>query len=121
MKNQLILFGIIFFLITTVLCGCNEQTNIISGETSIKDIHENSDKYLNKTVIVKGKYNYIPEFVIDNSSNLLFLNISDALIKSKLVSQSDYKFTGIVKYGNPINQSSTFYYIYLEVIKIEPI
>ena len=121
MKKQLVIYCITILLIVIGLCGCGEQNNIITGDTSIKDINENSEKYLNKTVTVKGEYNFIPEYVIDQNSNYLLLHISNDINKSILVSQSEYRFTGIVSYGNPINQSSTFYYIYLEVIKIEPI
>ena len=120
MKKQLITIGIIVLFIGTFLCGCNEQTNIISGETSIKEINLNSNNYINKTVTVKGKYISLPEYVIYNDSNYLFLHMSNSINKSILVPQTEYRFTGVVKYGNPINQSSTFYYIYLEATKIEP-
>jgi len=121
MKKQLIIIGIISLLICIGLSGCNEQNNVISGETSIQDINENSDFYINKTVTVKGKYNAIPEWVIDDNTKYLLLHISNDINKSALIQDSEYRFTGIVKYGNPINQTSTFYYIYLEVTKFEQI
>jgi len=120
MRKKLVIFSIAVLFVVIGLCGCNQQTNIISGETSIKDINENSNEYLNKTVTVKGKYNSIPEWVIDDNSNYLLLHVSDAINKSTLIPQSEYRFTGIARYGNPINQSSTFSYIYLDVTKIEP-
>jgi hypothetical protein len=119
MKKQLVIYFITILLIVIGLCGCNEQNNIITGDTSIKDINENSEKYLNKTLTVKGEYNSIPECVIDNNGKYLLLNFSNVINKSLLRQQSEYRFTGILSYGNPINQSSTFYYIYLEVIKFE--
>ena len=120
MKKQIVIFCIVTLLIAIGICGCNEQNNFIAGDTSIKDINENSDKYLNKTLTVKGEYNFIPECVIDNDGKYLLLNFSNTINKSQLKQQSEYRFTGILSYGNPINQSSTFSYIYLEVTKFEP-
>jgi hypothetical protein len=116
MKKQLIIIGLITLLICIGLSGCNEQTI----EVSILEIKENGDKYINQTVTIIGVYN--PVAIFDNNHTVgLCINIPDEINKPTLINGSEYRFTGIVKFGKTPHIYILIQDIYLDVTKIESI
>lgn len=111
MKKQLIVFVIIFLLITVGLSGCNNQNN----EVSITEINEHANRYLNQTVTITAKYQV--GIISDSTNDYLQIDISNTTNKPTMVKDSIYKFTGIIKEY----QINLVTYIYLEVLKIEAV
>jgi len=124
MKKHLMQFGIIFLLICTVLSGCNTL-----GETSIDDITQHPNNYLNKEVTIKGTYPGasmadtldgnpgITFMVIDYSSGAIYVSIKEDIDTSMLITNGEYRFTGITKLYKPSPYSEM---IYIDVSKIQP-
>lgn len=116
MKKQLAIIGIFALLVCVGFSGC-----IVFGTTSIKDIVEHPNRFINQTVVVKGKYISLSlaDAVMDNKWNLYLLipsNISKPIPFSQL---SEYTFAGIVHYGKYWEDKEEV--LYLEVTKIETI
>jgi hypothetical protein len=112
MKNQLVILGIVALFVCVGLSGCSGL-----GTTSIKDIRDHPNRYINQTVTLQGTYQYMS--VYDNSGGILCLVIpSDVKQPTPFVFYSEYKFTGIVRYSNNMIYSATGG-LYLEVTRIE--
>jgi hypothetical protein len=116
MKKQLVIIGIVTLFVGVGLSGCNEV-----GITTIRDIKEHSDNYINKTATVVGKYRgFTGSYYSIHDENFSVLNAVDSknVIKpTPIDSDSEYKFTGIVRHGEIPN--TDIHGIYLEVTKIE--
>jgi len=115
MKKQLVIVGIIVILICVGLNGC-------VGETSIADIQAHSNNYINKTVTIRGQYSGGGSlyYIMDTKAGVSMIQAIDSnnIVKpTPVVSGSEYKFTGIVRYGSPMSYYPTS--LYLEVTKIE--
>ena len=129
MNKQLIIIGIIVLLVV-VLSGCVEQTNTEQNnnelsEISLKDISEHANKYINQTVIVRGEYwrsynatVYRIYDIIPDGISMLAKETNDITKPALFVLHSQYKFTGIVRYGE-LPSLSIGSELYLEVSKIE--
>jgi hypothetical protein len=115
MKKQLILIGILALLVSIELSGCSGVRL-----TSIKDIKEHPNRYINQTVVVKGKYISlnVTDAVIDGNWNINLLfptNITKPVPYAKY--KGDYIFTGIVRYGEYWQDKEEV--LFLDVTKIE--
>lgn len=120
MKKQLTIIGIIALFVCIGLSGC-QQSQQSSGETKITDIREHSNNYINQTVTLIAIYGSDIDtlcYVIEDSTGYIDALDSNNVVKpTPTISGSQYKFTGIVRYGRlPTFYSDT---IYLEVTKIE--
>jgi len=112
MKKQLVIFGIVALLICVGLSGCSGI-----GTTSIKDINEHPNRYINQTVTLQGSY--IGTIISDNSGGSLILVIPNHVAQpNPFVFYSEYKFTGILRYSKDMIYIATKG-LYLEVTKIE--
>lgn len=82
----------------------------------------NLNKYINQTVTVQATYYGIGNtsyyMIMDSTMSIYATETNNVVKPTPLVSASQYKFTGIVRYGKPPG-----YYlsddVYLEVTKIE--
>ena len=123
MKKQLLIIGIIVLLITVGLSGC-QQSSQSSVITSIGDIHANANKYINQTVTVQATYYGVGGnsyyMIMDSTMSIYATETNNVVKPTPLVSASQYKFTGIVRYGQP---PGSFFSpdVYLEVSKIEAV
>jgi hypothetical protein len=120
MKKQLVIIGIVAILVSVVLSGCNGF-----GTTSIKEILEHPNRYINQTVVIMGKYlDYGTEDgiregnVTDEQNAFIFIKIPSSVGRpDPFVTTAKYKFTGIVRYGELYKYAREG--PYLEVTKIE--
>jgi hypothetical protein len=122
MRKISLLLIIFMLIITGILSGCNEQSSDgpedsvdSTEETSMIDIKEDPDKYINQTVTVRAEYNgtYGNYHYIKDSNITLRVTESDDIVKpSSLVLDSTYLWTGTVRY---------YLGVYLEVTKIKAI
>lgn len=129
MKKIIIVTSIIVLIIIEVLSGCQIQECPSPSENkpiAVGCILQHPDRYLNKSVTIKGVYggnsnfnaSWGPTPSIDyanvpDSLNLIFL---EKVITSVLIPTKDYYFAGVVKeYKN----EGGLHRVYLEVSKIE--
>lgn len=134
-KKELIL-GITLMLLVVGLSGCNDEVSEqLSGETSIKDITEHPDNYINQTVTVRAYISiikdlehpiytlfYSPGYVnvrTSETSYIRAIETDDTVKPTPFDNTAEYKWTGIVRYGvlplDYLNET------YIELIKIEEI
>jgi hypothetical protein len=118
MKKQLVIIGIVALLVCIGLSGCQQ----LSGETSIADILTHSNNYINKTVTIRGQYMpagsiYSIMNVKDGQGYITAIDSNSVIKPTPLVPGSEYKFTGIVRYG--IMPNTGMLGLYFEVTKIE--
>jgi len=120
MRKQLIIVGIIILLIVVGLSGCNEQ----SSKSTISDMYRHSNTYINQNVTIIGNsslYSSDNYWITDSTGASIIATNSNNVIKpTPLVTGSQYKFTGIVRYGQPpgCDMANT---VYLVVTKIEAV
>lgn len=96
MKKQLVVIGIVAMLVCVGLSGCqNTGKNIVS----IGELNANPEKYINKTVTVRG---FIVVNIIEDTSNLnsIIFKYSDNFSEMNKVNSGEFYFTGIFKYGD---------------------
>jgi hypothetical protein len=110
MKKQLVIIGIVTLLFCIGFSGCDSI-----GTTSIIDIQTHLNRYLNHTVTIKGSIVFGQ--ITDGTGNYIRYLILDNVTKpTPFVDGTEYKFTGIVRYGE---YQDTEPVIYLDVTKIE--
>jgi len=115
MKKQFIIVGIIVLLVCVGLSGCNE--NVLVGDLSPGEVRQHTDKYLGKTVTVRGYYSLglILPSIDANNPNILTEAIQVQLPEGiKCYDSSQYRFTGVVVVG-------MFGYACLNATHVEPI
>ena len=129
-RNNRGYMGVIIAIIILIIVGFIFVL-LLSGGTSIKDIIEHPNNYLNKEVTIIATYGYpygcaIPGLdggviseITDEYTASLYIGIPEDLDASMLITWGKYKFTGIVKRGGFIDEFTDD--IYLEVSKIEPV
>lgn len=96
------------------------------GVTSIKDIQEHPNRYINQTIIITGTFNRYSDIVIvtifdtgmvtDESGKINIMIPNNVKQPTPFDQFAKYRFTGIVQYGEVYYTGSG---IYLEVTKIE--
>jgi|GEM_PF-4820966 len=134
MKKQLIIIGIIVLLVCVGLSGCQIQSCSDPGDNkpiAVGCILQNPDKYLNKSVIIKGTYTRNDEFnrSMVTTSSIHYANVPDGLNlifledvnTSMLKSGKEYSFTGIIKEFEIRDYNYQLHPFYLEVTKIETV
>ena len=116
MNIKLISIGFVLLLFVIIFCGCNSQTPSVN--TSISDIQNHSNRYINNTVTIMGKYfSGSNPYTISEGNEYIFAMDNESVKKpSAMVDLTEYKFTGIVRYGEVIPLLTT---LYLEVFLIE--
>ena len=124
MKKQIIIVGIIIVIVLLIIGFIYLITpNVLPGETSIKDINEHSNKYMNQTVTIRGScitFRSIGLWIVDSAGNSIVAVQSNNIVKpTQLIADTQYKFTGIVRYGTLPMPYSVGEQLYLEVTKIE--
>jgi hypothetical protein len=122
MKTQLIIIGIIVIFLTVGLSGCN-KTSEPTTLTSIPEINQHWNAYINQTVTIEGTCiggddNNTYSIFDTSYNNVYAINSNDVIKPSKLYSGTTYKFTGIIRDNENINELILGKY-YLEVTKIE--
>jgi len=111
MKKQLVIIGILALLVSVGLSGCN---NIAT--TSINDIREHPNRFINQTVTIIA--NYLGGGIFQDG-DVLYVDISDSVkLPVPFVEQAQYRFTGIVRHSDDTKYKFTGG-LYLEVTKIE--
>lgn len=130
MKKQLILTCVIVLFICVGLSGCQTQNCPNPNENKpiyIGCILQNPDRYLNKTVIIRGVFSkqndsfwiQTPSIFYANVPDLFDIDITNLVNKSILIAQREYYFTGVVKKFE--SGKTGLHPFYLEVIKIQEI
>jgi len=125
MNKNLVFVGIAVLLLLVVgLSGC-------IGGTSIKDIQEHPNNYLDKEVTIQAFYGgkitsgdtgryfiYQKKFLSDSIDKTINVYFDNNVDKSDLINGGEYKFTGIIKSEETIYESTI---LYLLVSKITPV
>jgi len=122
MRKQLVIIGVIALLVCVGLSGCSSI-----GTTSMKDIMEHPNNYINKTVtLIAKEKGWVPDIKVgllwDGDKETIYFIVQDNAKKpSPYIQGSEYKYTGIVRLGKPSQYPSDIEYIpvHLEVTKIE--
>jgi hypothetical protein len=122
MKTQLIIIGIIVIFLTVGLSGCN-KTSEPTTLTSIPEINQHWNAYINQTVTIEGTCiggddNNTYSIFDASYNNVYAINSNNVIKPSKLYSGTTYKFTGIIRDNENINELILGEY-YFEVTKIE--
>jgi hypothetical protein len=111
MNKNIIIIGIIILFLSVALSGCNESEGkvIQPGE-----IRENPEKYLNKTVTVKGIYS--GKKIVSLTGDYLLNDIDIELPEGVTCTLDvEYEFTGIVKEKMEIGRPT----LYLDVTSVK--
>ncbi|RLI50582.1 MAG: hypothetical protein DRP09_19895 [Candidatus Thorarchaeota archaeon] len=116
MKKLALLLVIIAIGMLGLSYGCLEdsENNVIS----ISELGKHADKYLNKEVTVEGQWFEWGDTkkVMDNSSDI-YAEILEGTNTSILTKNTEYYFTGILKYGKPSGHEENI--LYIEISDIE--
>lgn len=92
-KHLFEIFGILIILFGVGFSGC---TN--SELTPIKNIRDHPEYYINRTVLVKGRY--AVNSIMDESGYMIEIQIPDGVITPTPFRPGlNYTFTGIVSFG----------------------
>lgn len=120
MNKKILYIGILVILIFIGLSGC-------ISETSIKDINEHPNDYIDKEVTIQGFYGgnfpaaYSAKSIYqknEGNNDVIAAKFNGEQVDvNGLILNAEYKFTGIVKSGEYTGVN----YVYIEVIKFEAI
>jgi hypothetical protein len=134
MKKQLVIKAIIIILVVIIAISSILVYVVLNGEvTSIKDIQEYPNRYINQTVTVTGTFNNYSDIVAafvdastgtvtDESGRINIIIPMNVKQPAPFDYFAKYRFIGIVRYGEVFYEGPGVFPgpgIYLEITKIE--